>query len=356
MYNKRVLIDAERLRQPHSGLGQVALNLGREFLNTPSEHWSPVFLLPADREHLFAQAINCERPSWQRRHLAFLCPRYDAWHILHQDAAHLPQRGTPCVLTIHDLNFLEEKPSAKAKRRLAKVQRLVDRADIVTVISEFTRNVVAEHLRFADTPVEVVYNGLCTSQSASVQIQGRPAGIPEGDFLFTIGMVRKKKNFHVLIDLLAQLKNINLVIAGNTDSDYVDVIKRAAAVANISERVFFTGEVSEERKTWLFENCKAFVFPSLYEGFGLPVLEAMSFGKPVFSASRTSLPEIGGEDVFYWDDFDAATMLAVFENGMQTFVQDVGRAGRLKARAAGFSWQNAARDYAEIYQRLLNLN
>ncbi len=355
MNNKRVLIDALRLQQPNTGLGQVALNLGREFLKSPSEQWSPVFLLPRNREQLFNQPIDYERPTWQRRYLPFLSPRYDAWHVLHQDASYLPQRGIPNVLTIHDLNFLEEKSPSKAKKRLAKVQRLVDRADIVTVISEFTRGVVSEHLQFGDTPVEVVYNGLCASEN-SVESNGPPQGVLNGDFLFTIGVVRKKKNFHVLIDLLVQLSNINLVIAGNTSGDYAEFIRNAAKEANISHRVMLAGEVSEGEKAWLFENCKAFVFPSLYEGFGLPLIEAMSAGKPVFSSSRTSLPEVGGEDVFYWDNFDPETLLTVYENGMRTFAQDSGRAERLKARAGSFSWLNAARDYENIYQRLLKLN
>lgn len=356
MSNKRVLVDFLRLQQPYSGLGQVALNLGRELLRSPAENLSPVFLLPKSCEQLFSQPINYEFPAWPRRYLSFLSQDYDVWHILHQDASYLPNRRTPTVLTIHDLNFLEEKSPAKAKKRLAKVQRLVDRADVVTVISEFTRSVVLKHLELGNTPVEVVYNGLCKSECGSVESNSALASRIKGSFLFTIGVVREKKNFHVLIGLLAQLENINLVIAGNNSGGYADVIRLLAKEANVAHRVILTGEVSEGEKAWLFENCKAFVFPSLYEGFGLPLIEAMSAGKPVFSSSRTSLPEVGGEDVFYWDDFDPATLLRVYKDGLKIFADDTGRAERLKARAASFSWENAAREYEKIYQRLVDLS
>ena len=350
MPKARVLIDVERLRQPNSGLGQVSLHLGTEFLAHPSDAWEPVFLIPENRRGIYGQDIAFEAPSRRRRYLPNLAPRYDLWHILHQDASYLPGAATPYVLTINDLNFLGEKSPPKAAKRLRKVQKLVDGATAITVISNYTETVVREHLEFGDTPIEVVYLGLCSDPGAA---QTRPAFAPDTSFLFTLGVVRRKKNFHVLVDMLALLDGLSLIIAGNTQDAYADEIREQAQALGIGERVIIAGEIDDSHKIWLFDNCEAFVFPSLYEGFGLPVLEAMSFGKPTFSSALSSLPEVGGDDVFYWDNFEPQHMAEVFRSGLSQFHEDGQRASRLRARADEFTWRNTAHQYAQLYERIL---
>ncbi len=347
----RVLIDAERLRQVNSGLGQVALNLGRQFLAHPSPRWTPAFILPDDRRDQFDTPIDAIAPDWRLRYAPWAAPRFDLWHLLHQDTRFVPPRGTPYVLTIHDLNFLGEKSPAKARRRLKRVQKLVDRASAITVISEFTRDMIGEHLDTGNTPVDVIYNGLCTDPGLMGQSVD---GMPDGDFLFALGVIRPKKNFHVLVDFLGRLEDINLVIAGNTKGPYAEQIRRQASERGLAERLFIAGEIDDAQKAWLFRHCTAFVFPSLHEGFGLPLVEAMSFGKPAFCAARTSLPEIGGDEVYYWHDFDPDNMAATYRGGMQAFTADPHSAERLRARAAQFSWENAAEKYAAVYERALS--
>ena len=80
----------------------------------------------------------------------------------------------------------------------------------------------------------------------------------------------------------------------------------------------------------------------------------MSFGKPTFCAARSSLPEIGGDDVFYWDDFDVERMVDIYDRGMREFCEDPSRLKRLKDRADKFSWMNAARQYGQLYERILS--
>jgi len=82
---------------------------------------------------------------------------------------------------------------------------------------------------------------------------------------------------------------------------------------------FKAGKINAEEKQYYLQNCSAFVFPSLLEGFGIPPIEAMRFGKPIFLSKLTSLPEIGGDKAFYWDTFDAKDMATIFTNGMHTF-------------------------------------
>ncbi|MBT8296628.1 MAG: glycosyltransferase, partial [Gramella sp.] len=98
-----------------------------------------------------------------------------------------------------------------------------------------------------------------------------------------------------------------------------------------------------------------FVFTSLFEGFGLPPIEAMAYGKPVFLANQTSLPEIGGSEAFYWDKFDPDYMVEVFEKGMNAFDNNkVSYQEKLKVRANSFNWDHTATEYLELYSRVLS--
>lgn len=346
----RVLIDAERLRQPNSGLGQFALHLGRKLLDRPNRPWDPVFLVPHDRLEDLGRSVPHEIAGWRRRYLPVTCPAYDLWHVLHQDARYLPNMRTPYVLTIHDLNFLGEKSPRKARRRLKQVQRLVDQASAITVISHFVERMVHENLDVGHKPLEVIHNGLCSDPESA---GSRPDFLPGSPFLFTLGVVRPKKNFHVLIDMLARLDGLSLVIAGNTKGSYAQELRERADALGLGERVLVPGEIARGEKDWLMQHCEAFVFPSLYEGFGLPVLEAMSHGRPTFCSAMTSLPEIGGPDVFYWESFDPDQMADVYRRGMREIEQDPERLSRLQERAATFSWRTAADRYARLYERVL---
>ena len=103
----------------------------------------------------------------------------------------------------------------------------------------------------------------------------------------------------------------------------------------------------------LYENCEAFLFPSLTEGFGLPVIEAMSFGKPVFLSNSSSLPEIGGSEAFYWDSYEVDHMLSVFNHGMKA-KNDGEFAAKVKSWANHFTWEASASKYLNLYSRLLD--
>ncbi|MGI4760903.1 MAG: glycosyltransferase, partial [Janthinobacterium lividum] len=107
-------------------------------------------------------------------------------------------------------------------------------------------------------------------------------------------------------------------------------------------------------KTWYYQHCLAYVQPSLAEGFGLPVVEAMQFGKPVFLSSLTSLPEVGGSVGRYFPDFSPAAMRRVLADGLHEYqAAPTARAAALRAHAAGFSWAQSAADYLAVYDELL---
>jgi glycosyltransferase involved in cell wall biosynthesis len=175
---------------------------------------------------------------------------------------------------------------------------------------------------------------------------------PVRPFLFGMGYINRKKNYHVLLPLVKK-GDFELVVAGRLDEpDYVSWIRKEAQRMGIEDRVHLTGPVSESEKAWYLNNCTAFVHPSLAEGFGAPVVEAMRFGKPVFLSDKTSLPEIGGDVAFYFREFDGDYMCNVLEEGMQEYRKN-GLAKRLIYRAEQFNWEQSAAKYLQVYLSLI---
>ena len=132
-----------------------------------------------------------------------------------------------------------------------------------------------------------------------------------------------------------------------------DDAKRLRATVHLPNLQFHLG-ISDAQKAWAYAHCTGFLFPSLTEGFGLPPIEAMHFGKPVFLARRTCLPEIGGDAADYFDDFDPHGMKRIVQAGLQRHTQP-GRADAIRLHAAQFDWDHCANAYLDLYRRLLNL-
>jgi glycosyltransferase involved in cell wall biosynthesis len=108
--------------------------------------------------------------------------------------------------------------------------------------------------------------------------------------------------------------------------------------------------VSEEEKCWYYRKCLAFALPSRAEGFGLPVIEAMHYGKPVFLSNLAALPEIGGEAAYYFESFDAAAMQEVFRTGLADY-EAAGRSAAIRRHALRYSWDDAAAAYLRLYRQ-----
>ncbi len=347
-HRKTILLEMEKLKNPNSGLGQFCLHLGRQFHQTSHPNLEMDYYLPETQQSIFGDSTPSIRHSPLHKLLPYRAKRHDVWHCFHQNSAYLPTHAdTKLILTIHDLNFMEKYKGIKRAYHLQKLQKKVDRAHTITVISHFTEKMVRQHLQVGDKPIHVIPNG---NTLEMVENPAKPEFVHFHEFIFTLGIISRKKNFHVLIPLLEQRPHLHLVIGGNHDGEYAEEIKHLARVHQVHERIHLPGTLNQEEKTWLYQNCKAFVFPSLTEGFGLPVIEAMSVGVPVFLSDRTSLPEVGGPEAFYWNDFDPKSMNKVFDEGMRAF--DSQRADRSKAWAQQFSWESAARAFLKIYEEI----
>lgn len=351
---KRILFDCERMKYPHTGLYHFCKQLGQALAlakHPLSDRLS--FYIRASEQGLFGEKAHYLRQHSLHKFVLPDLSRYAVWHATYQGTMYYPlHKKIRIVLTIHDLNFMHEenRPAHKKERELKKLQQKIDRADAIVAISHFVKEDICRHMNLRGKEISVIYNG-CNIHASTVPQQ--PVQLPPGGFIFSIGTITEKKNFHVLPSLLVD-NDVYLVVAGTIQqNEYLEKIKAEAAKLGVADRVLITGPVTEAEKYWYLQHCTAFVFPSLMEGFGLPVIEAMSFGKPVFLSARTSLPEIGGDQAFYFEQFDPASMQSVFQQGMQAFASGAMQADALRQRAAYFSWQNAALQYLSLYERLL---
>lgn len=354
-----ILVDAERGKYPHSGVGFFASCLVRGLAQVEAE-------LPRSSQLIYYTPRGYEVEGRCRRHYGWhrlVNPTvWDASlvHITHQLQTYFPRlkRGSRCVLTLHDLNFLyEELTPARRQRRLAIVRRNVERADVVVCISHFVKACFWEHRDLfclkPDARIDVIHNGLCFCKYEAHCPEG--LYLPEdAEYMLSIGVLHHKKQQHTLVEMLSMLpKHIHLVLVYSGTSHYEAVIRRSVAQHGLQERVHFLQNVSHGAKQYLLEHCLAYVHPSLAEGFGIPPIEAMHAGRPVFLSTATSLPEIGGQEAYYFRSMDPQMMAEDLLHGLQDYQTCPNKAERLKEWADRYDYRSMARAYRQLYEEVL---
>ncbi|MGX1641750.1 glycosyltransferase family 4 protein [Sphingobacterium sp. NPDC055431] len=286
------------------------------------------------------------------RHLT----KFQIWHITYQLTDLLPlQKNTKIVLTIHDLNFLKEKSKEGIKKDLAILQHNIDLSTSIVAISNYVKDDIEKYCQLNGKTVKVIYNG-CSIDPKLINQLDQSNYFSEGEYIFSIGVIAPKKNFHILPYLLLD-NQLKLVISGFIqDKSYYDHILNIAEQLGVRDRVHLTGPVSEMDKYRLYRDCSLFAFPSFAEGFGLPVVEAMRFGKKTLLSRHCSLPEVGGslahyfesEDVDYLKNFAVEELPAILNKNVNK--------KEIIQWSQQFNWDRAAAEYEEIYQQTMQFS
>ena len=357
MESRRIGISLGNIGALHDGLGEFALQVGTR-IAAQAPAWRAQYGISFDfhlRKHLvdmFGPSVGYLPVSrWQRVHHVQPVP-YALWHCLHQLNKNLPPVGCgPRVVTVHDLNYLYGRNGFSTWRHQRHTLALMQRTDQVVAISHHTASDVRQRLGWAG-PLQVIHNGARSFVAAPREpLPGwaNTDGRDERPFLYHLSRMSASKNPQAVIDLALAWPEMLFVLCGPPSDD----AKRLRANVKLPNVQFHLG-INDAQKAWAYAHCTGFLFPSLTEGFGLPPIEAMHFGKPVFLARRTCLPEIGGSAADYFDDFDVQSMRRVVEHGLAR-QHEPGRADAIRAHAAQFDWDRAANDYLALYRRLLGL-
>jgi len=272
----------------------------------------------------------------------------------------------PAVVTVYDLSFLRFPESFRPLNRFYLRQFTswsVRRAHRVIAISESTRQDVVRLLGKPAEQVDVVHCGVdgrfYPRDQAAVAAFRRKKGLPERFILF-LGTLEPRKNVVSLLEAYAQLVATGggwwpaLVIAGAKGWFYQEIFA-AVERLNLTDRVVFPGYVPEEEKPWWYNAAELFVYPSLFEGFGLPPLEAMACGTPVIVSDTSSLPEVVGDAGIQVPPGDVMALAEAMAALLHDPVARVDRRERGLARAARFSWRSAAQQTIHVYERALNM-
>src|SRR6218665_631816 len=353
---KTVFLETHNLKNKATGLGTFnyelikglsQLDLGELKLTLNVK--DPKMLSPE-----FGNKFNYHKYSSLSRHKLFrVRKKYDLWHSVNQNTKVEPLRSGKYLLTVHDVNFVEEI-SSDMNHRLNKlfIEKL-NRATAITYISEFAKKQTHQYFDVPNVPEYVIYNG--NPISTVLDTSGFVSKVPvDKPFLYSIGDFLERKNFLSAVKMMVHLPEFNLVLSGNNDKAYGKEIETFINQNNLQNQVFLTGKVDDLAKQFYLSHCHAFVFPSIREGFVLPPIEAMAFGKPVFLSNLTSLPEIGGEHAYYWNHFEPKYMAETLKNGLSHFYSNRSEMEQhMKKRAASFNWKTAATQYLKVYQEIL---
>jgi glycosyltransferase involved in cell wall biosynthesis len=278
--------------------------------------------------------------------------------------------GTRTLLTIHDLSFVRHPDAfVPALRRYLErvVPRSVERADVVLADSAHTRADLVSLFGISPDRVEVIFPGVDarfqpTPSSAAPPVGGaehpgsegterlrKRYGIGERPYVLSVGTLQPRKNYVRLIHAFAkskasQRRNMQLLIAGGRGWLFQDIVEEAEKYDGVRLLDF----VDDEDLPAFYRGATLFAFPSLYEGFGLPVLEAMACGVPVVCSGTSSLPEVAGEAALLVDPFDVNELSKALDRVMEDDEQRQRMIERGLTRAARFTWERSARQLFDV--------
>lgn len=275
--------------------------------------------------------------------------RYDLWHSMNQNTKIEPHQNLPYLLTVHDVNFMEEFTGGRLDEHIARFKEKLHRANSIVYISKYAQEMTHKYFTVHNVKETIIYNG--SPEVTDVPEAFEPSCNLTQPFLFTIGGLIPKKNFHTLVEMLQFLPDYQLIIAGKNTTKYADEIRELMHKYDLLDRVFLPGKISEQEKYYYYKRCAAFVFPSLREGFGIPPIEAMKMGKPVIAANSSSIPEVCGDNAAYWDHFEPEYMSKIVLEAIETYNSNMDDLSKqYRNHAESYSWETAAQQYLEIYR------
>jgi glycosyltransferase involved in cell wall biosynthesis len=267
----------------------------------------------------------------------------------------------PCVVTIHDLiyhHFPETFPATSRIGLRLLVPAGARRADRMIAISEAVKRDLIETLGVDPARIDVVHNGFGfdgeVDPAPEAELRDR-YGLGQASIVLTVSPALRHKNLGRLIEAFAGLtpeRPATLVVVGHGGLEQETLRARARELA-IEDRLVFTGWVEERDLEGLYEAASLFVYPSLFEGFGMPILEAMRRGLPVACSNTSSLPEVAGDAAELFDPYDPRAIAAA----MRRLLDDDERRAELVTRGDRryrlFTWERSARGTLDVYRDVL---
>lgn len=363
----KIAIDGRALTVIRTGGGYYTYHLLRKLKDSDNQ-----FLICAHKPLMFGVSsgnidVRIDRfplgVLWQHIGLPHTLKK-EAVDLLHSPLFTLPlYLPCPAIITILDLTPILFPELHHWKVRLSlryTMQSSAQRAKKIIAISRSTCRDIVENLNVSEDRIVVIYPGVDTSfhpRDSEVQEKIRQKYTKGGKFILNVGTLEPRKNLSFLIDVYNTLMKkfrepLHLVLAGGKGWNYKHIFGKVSELG-IEDKVLFTGYVPQDELSHLYNAAEVFVFPSLYEGFGLPLVEAMASGVPVVASSTSSIPEvvgiaggiIDGWDVEEWAD----CIYGVLVDGKKR--EDMKNRGIEQAKK--FSWERCAKETLKLYKEVV---
>lgn len=349
---KEICLDARMLDS--GGIGTYLKNMIQGFKNGPFKM----------RLIVRSQALQCY--PWLTAHdlifldssiysvaeqikLPLVIPKCDLFWSPHYNIPLLPIRAKKRVVTLHDVNHLALARNLDfVEKQYASfvINKAVKKSEKVITISEFSKGEIIKHTEVDPSKVEVIYLGASELPPA----EGPFFPIPEKFVLF-VGNVKPHKNLKGLAQAMKGIEGYSLVVVGKKEG-----FIHGENYREFSSQVIFLNQVSDAHLAYLYQKAALLAFPSFYEGFGLPPLEAMRYGTPVVVSHAASLPEICGDAVCYVDPYDPADI----RRGILKVLIDTGYQKELIAQGEKryrlYDWSRTIEEHAVLFDKMLVFN
>jgi glycosyltransferase involved in cell wall biosynthesis len=371
----RVGLDAIPLATPRTGVGHYTFELARHLaLIAPSDEFelvSPFPFAPIQTDDSLPsnlRVVHKKVNSLRRRWFAVGLPLYikqSAFDLFHGTNYEVPLWSRcPSILTIHDLSLLlhpethEERQVRRGRRRLPIMARTASR--IITP-SESVKREVCEHLRIKPSKIIVIPEAardIFRPVPIEETIETRRRLRIEDEFILFVGTIEPRKNLLTLLRAFEEIMRSTelrpqLVICGQ-EGWLTDELFSRIRKSGVEDRLQFTGYLTDEDLRALYSSCRAFVYPSLYEGFGLPPLEAMACGAPVITSQIPAIMEtVGTTAARLVSPTDTQTLARSIVELFENENERLHLSSRGLQRAAQFSWERTARLTLDVYTELL---
>ncbi len=370
-------IDARLFGTRHGGIGRYTEKLIKHLETIDSENQYVVFLQKNNFDEYEPRNPNFKKALANFRAYSFGEQLIFPFQLLpyNFDFVHFTHFSLPIfypkkfIVTIHDL-IISHYPSSRATTRnflfykiklffyQIVVKTAAKRAEKIIAVSEFTKNDIVRLLKIKPEKIFVTYEGVALPQAepADAEVFLRSLGV-KGDYLLYVGSAYPHKNLERLVSAFKIIAEKNparqLILAGKDDYFY----RRLRNFINrlgLAGKIILAGYCDDQKLVALYQNAKAYVYPSLIEGFGLPSLEAQSYGLPMVCANASCLPEVAGEGAIYFNPEDHADMaekiiLAFSDDDLRRKLISAGYENLKK-----YSWDKCAWQTLAVYQSVID--
>ncbi|MEZ7892913.1 MAG: glycosyltransferase family 1 protein [Candidatus Wallbacteria bacterium] len=288
----------------------------------------------------------------------------DIFWMPHFNIPILPVNARKKIVTIHDVFHLAFWKDLSWPQKIYSkliINHAVRNFDKVITVSKFSKNEIIKYTKINEKKIKTIYNGINFEKYCNINNDNSLTRLPEKYILY-VGNVKPHKNITGLIRAFMAVEpeiiaGYKLLIVGKKEGFIINDEKLQVELENnplLKDKITFTGKVSEDELINIYKNADMLVFPSFYEGFGLPPLEAMASDCPVICSTAASLPEVCGEAVMYcnpYDHIDIAEKIKklILNKEIRNRLIEKGR-----IRAKYFKWNECAHKYLDIFEKLLN--